>query len=56
MIRVEDIVAAAEKLANEPMYQEHITHELACRFCVEVETVGTHMHGHVTTTCTEDPS
>ena len=51
LVKVEDIVAEAERLAREPRFQEDITAQLASRFEVEVETVGPHMEGRVTTRC-----
>lgn len=51
VVKVEDILAEARRIASEPRFQEVITELLACKFRVTVETVGAHMGGDVTTIC-----
>lgn len=55
MIAVEDILAAADELANgEPIYQEDLTAALADRIGATVRTIGA--HGVVTTTAEAVPA
>lgn len=42
VIKVEDILAAAQKLATEKLYQEDLTQRLHRELACEVETVGYH--------------
>jgi hypothetical protein len=51
IIVVEKVVAHAEMLAGENLYQEQITERLSEEFCFRVETQGFHMRGRVVTTC-----
>lgn len=42
LIKVEEIQAVAEKLTQEPVYQEALTQQLAAAIGCEVETHGRH--------------
>lgn len=52
VLPVEDILAAAESLAQEPIFQEDLTRQLAFGLAAEVTTHG--IHSGVYTTCRYD--
>ena len=52
MVMVEEIIKYLDKLNGEPMFQEHLTQDLAVKFKCKCKTFATHQG--VAVDCTED--